>query len=136
MNDAFYELAELFFAYSFLAWLAETAVATFKEKDFKNRGFASGPFCFLYGFTGVLLTVFLQDLQGDLFFLFLGCTVIATAVEWYAGKLLARMKQKKWWDYSGKLWNFDGYICLQYSLLWGMLGCFAVRYGKIGKAHV
>ena len=42
MNDAFYELAELFFAYSFLAWLAETAVATFKEKDFKNRGFASG----------------------------------------------------------------------------------------------
>ncbi len=130
MKDAFYELAELFFAYSFLAWLAETAVATFKEKDFKNRGFASGPFCFLYGFTGVLLTVFLQDLQGDLFFLFLGCTVIATAVEWYAGKLLARMKQKKWWDYSGKLWNFDGYICLQYSLLWGMLGCFAVRYGN------
>ena len=34
MNDTFYELAVIFFVYSFLAWMAETAVATFKEKDF------------------------------------------------------------------------------------------------------
>lgn len=40
------------------------------------------------------------------------------------------MKHKKWWDYSGKRWNFDGYICLQYSLLWGLLGAAAVRYGN------
>lgn len=130
MVVTFYEIAVLFFAYSFLAWLAETAIATYKEKDFKNRGFVSGPFCFVYGFTGVLLTVFLQELRKDTFFLFLGCTVISTAVEWYTGKLLARMKQKKWWDYSDKKWNFDGYICLQYSLLWGGLGFFAVRYGN------
>ena len=127
MEYTFYELSVIFFVWSFLAWMAETAVATFKEKDFKNRGFVSGPFCFIYGFTGVLLTVFLQELQQNTFFLFLGCCVIATAVEWYAGKLLARMKQKKWWDYSGKRWNFDGYICLQYSLLWGLLGFFVVR---------
>ncbi len=130
MEYTFYELSVIFFVWSFLAWMAETAVATFKEKDFKNRGFVSGPFCFIYGFTGVLLTVFLQELQQNTFFLFLGCCVIATAVEWYAGKLLARMKQKKWWDYSGKRWNFDGYICLQYSLLWGLLGFFVVRYGN------
>lgn len=102
MNYTFYEMAMLFFAYSFLAWLAETTVATLKEKDFKNRGFASGPFCFVYGFTGVLLTVFLQELKGDTFFLFLGSTAVATAVEWFTGKTLEHMKQKKWWDYSGK----------------------------------
>lgn len=130
MNYTFYEMAMLFFAYSFLAWLAETTVATLKEKDFKNRGFASGPFCFVYGFTGVLLTVFLQELKGDTFFLFLGSTAVATAVEWFTGKTLEHMKQKKWWDYSGKKWNFDGYICLQYSLLWGLLGLLAVRYGN------
>ncbi len=130
MGYTFYETVMLFFAYSFFAWIAETAVATVKEKDFKNRGFASGPFCFLYGFTGVLLTVFLQDLKEDTFFLFLGSVIVATAVEWYAGKLLARMKCKKWWDYSAKKWNFDGYICLQYSLLWGILGFLAVRYGN------
>ena len=58
MNHIFYEVAVIFFAYSFLAWIAETAVATVRVKDFRNRGFASGPFCFVYGFTGVILTVF------------------------------------------------------------------------------
>lgn len=128
MNNTAYDLALLFFAYSFVAWLAETSIATIKEKDFRNRGFASGPFCFIYGFTGVLLTIFLQELRSQMFFLFLGSTVIATAVEWIAGKALERAKQKKWWDYSDKRWNFDGYICLQYSLLWGLLGVLAVQY--------
>ena len=130
MDEALYNIAILFFAYSFFAWLAETAVATVKEKDFRNRGFASGPFCFLYGFTGVILTVFLQELKNDVLFLFLGSMAVATAVEWFAGKTLERMKQKKWWDYSNKRWNFDGYICLQYSVLWGLLGFFAVQYGN------
>lgn len=128
MVFTFYEAAVLFFVYSFLAWLAETSVATIKEKDFRNRGFASGPFCFIYGFTGVLLSVFFQELKNDAFFLFLGSMVVATVVEWFAGKWLERVKQKKWWDYSGRKWNFDGYICLQYSVLWGLLGFLAVRY--------
>lgn len=128
MNLTFYEIATLFFAYSFLAWIAETAIATIKEKDFRNRGFASGPFCFIYGFTGGLLAVTLQELRNDYFFLFLGSMIVATAVEWLTGKMLERMKLKKWWDYSGKRWNFDGYICLQYSLLWGLLGVLTVRY--------
>lgn len=123
-----YDLALLLLAYSFLAWIAETTVATVREKDFRNRGFAFGPFCFVYGVTAVLLTVFLQELRNDVFFLFLGSTVIATAAEWITGKVLERVKQKKWWDYSGKRWNFNGYICLQYSLLWGLLGVLAVRY--------
>ena len=55
MSYTYDELAAIFFAYSFLAWVAETAVATVKEKDFRNRGFAAGPFCFLYGFTGTVL---------------------------------------------------------------------------------
>lgn len=128
MSYSGYDLAVIFFAYSFLAWLAETAVATLKEKNFRNRGFASGPFCFIYGFTAVILTVFLQELRSSLFFLFLGSAVIATVVEWITGKTLERLKQKKWWDYSKKRWNFDGYICLQYSLLWGALGVVGVMY--------
>lgn len=130
MDYTFYELAMLFFAYSFFAWLAETTVATIKVRNFRNRGFLSGPFCFVYGFTGVLLAVFLQDLRKDAFFLFAGSMAVATAVQWFAGKMLERIRQKKWWDYSGKRWNFDGYVCLQYSLLWGLLGFLAVRYGN------
>ena len=80
MSHTFYELGILFFTYSFLGWLAETAVATIKVKDFRNRGFASGPFCFVYGFTGALLTVFLQDLRKDALFLFLGSMAVALSL--------------------------------------------------------
>ncbi|MCM1541361.1 MAG: putative ABC transporter permease [Blautia sp.] len=130
MNYHFYEITMLFFAYSFLAWMAETTVAAIKNRDFRNRGFASGPFCFIYGFTAVLLTVFLQELRNDTFFLFLGSAAVATAVEWFTGKALEGMDRKRWWDYSGKRWNFDGYICLQYSVLWGLAGMLAVKYGN------
>lgn len=128
MSNLFYEITILFFVYSFLAWIAETTVAAVKNKDFRNRGFASGPFCFIYGFTAVLLTVFFQELRNDAFFLFLGSAAVATAVEWFTGKALESTNQKRWWDYSGKKWNFDGYICLQYSVLWGLAGMLAVKY--------
>lgn len=123
------ELLWLFLLYSFLGWVLETAVGTIRQKRFVNRGFTTGPFCTVYGVAAVLMTAALQELRGSFLFLFLGCMVVGTAVEWFAGKLLERLNQKKWWDYSEKRWNFDGYICAQYSLLWGILGTVAVRWG-------
>lgn len=128
MGCTFYEIMLLLFLYAFLGWAAETAAATIKGKTFRNRGFASGPFCFIYGLSAVILTIFLQELKNRPVYLFLGSMIIATTIEWLTGKTLERMKQKKWWDYSGKRWNIDGYICLQYSLLWGLLGFAAVSY--------
>lgn len=130
MENTLYELAFLFFAYSFGGWIAETAVATIKNRDFRNRGFLSGPFCLIYGFSAIVVTVMLRDLTSSPAALFLGSTIITTAIEWITGLLLERMDQKRWWDYSKKKWNFDGYICLQYSILWGILSCAAVYFGN------
>lgn len=123
------ELLWLFLLYSFLGWALETAAGTIRQKRFINRGFTTGPFCTVYGVAAVLMTMALQELRTSLPFLFLGCMVVGTAVEWFTGKLLERLNQKKWWDYSEKRWNFDGYICAQYALLWGILGTVSVRWG-------
>lgn len=130
MNYTGYELALLFLVYSFLGWVIETVVTSLKKKKFVNRGFFNGPFCFIYGFSGVIMTVVLWELQGQLIFLFLGCAILATAVEWFTGKLLERINRHKWWDYSNKKWNFDGYICLQYSVIWGLLGVLAMKFAN------
>lgn len=119
------EVLWLFLVYSFLGWVLETAVGTIKRKRFTNRGFTTGPFCGVYGTAAVLMAAALQELRGNPVFLFLGCA----AVEWITGKTLERLNRKKWWDYSEKRWNFDGYICLSYSVLWGILGFVAVRWG-------
>lgn len=76
------------------------------------------------------MTLTAKDLLDNTFFLFIGCGILATIVEWLTGKLLERLNSHKWWDYSKKKWNYDGYICLQYSLLWAVLGLLCMRYGN------
>lgn len=130
MSYTGYEIAILFFVYSFLGWIGETIAVTVKGKSFANRGFASGPFCFIYGFSGALFALAFEELAGQPVFLFIGCMTTATIIEWSAARLLERLHQQRWWDYSHKKLNFDGYICLQYSLLWGVLGTCSVLYGN------
>ena len=130
MELNFYTLCVIYLVYSFLGWVGETVVATAKGRRFTNRGVASGPFCFVYGTAGVLITIGLNDQRASLAALFFGSMIYATVVEWLTAKLLERIHHRRWWDYSGKKFNLDGYVCLQYSLLWGLLGMAAVRWGN------
>lgn len=130
MNLNFYTLSVIYLVYSFLGWVGETVVATIKGRQFTNRGMASGPFCFVYGTAGVLLAVGLADLRTNWLALFAGSFLIATVVEWVTAKFLERVHHRRWWDYSGKKFNLDGYVRLQYSVLWGVLGAVSVRWGN------
>ncbi|MEI3279248.1 MAG: putative ABC transporter permease [Faecalibacterium sp.] len=71
MNLNFYTLCVIYLVYSFLGWVGETVVATAKGRRFTNRGVASGPFCFVYGTAGVLITIGLNDQRTSLAALFL-----------------------------------------------------------------
>ena len=130
MTLNFYTLSVIYLVYSFLGWAAETVVATIRGGRFANRGAAAGPFCFIYGTTGVLLAVSFGDLRTEPVYLFFACMMAATVMEWITAKLLERLHRRKWWDYSGKKFNLNGYVCLQYSLLWGALGTASVLWGN------
>ena len=116
-----YELLWFFLLYAFLGWLSETALAAVRKNRLINRGFLNAPFSPTYGLGGVLFTLFLADLHEDLFFLFLGGAIIATFLELVTGGLLETLFHQKWWDYSQYKWNFGGYICARYSVIWGLL---------------
>ena len=118
-----------FYIYCFIGWCIESTFVSVKKKKFVNRGFSTGPFCLVYGTAAVFMAVTMEELMAEPVFQLIGCGVLATIIEWMAGKILERLNQHKWWDYSNKKWNFDGYICLQYSVLWAVLGFVAVRYG-------
>ena len=130
MTLNFYTLGVLYLVYSFLGWVGETVVATFRGRRFANRGMAAGPFCFVYGTTAILMAVGFADMHTKPVVLFVACMLTATVVEWLTAKLLERLHNRKWWDYSDKKFNLDGYVCLQYSALWGVLGAVAVRWGN------
>lgn len=123
-----YELCWLFFVYSFAGWILETILTVWKQRKFANRGLVNGPLCVVYGIAGVLMAVGLREMTGVWLFVF--ACVYATTVEWAAGHLLERVFRERWWDYSDRKWNLDGYICLTMSLCWGALGTITVRWGN------
>ncbi|MGN0708451.1 MAG: hypothetical protein ACI4JC_10700 [Faecalibacterium sp.] len=130
MELDFYTLVVLYIVYSFLGWIGETVVATVRGKSFADRGLAAGPFCFVYGLAAVVMAVGFSDLKTQPAALFIFCSAAATVIEWLTGKLLERLHRRRWWDYSDKKFNLDGYVCPQYSVLWGVLGTVSVLWGN------
>ena len=123
-----YELLWMFLIYSFLGWVLETVIAIIRQKKFVNRGLINGPFCIIYGIGAVLISASLQELDG--LWLFFFATIYATVIEWIAGHLIQKVYHERWWDYSNIKFNLDGYICLPFSLLWGVFGYVIVKWGN------
>ena len=121
-----YQLLWLFLIYSFVGWILETIFAITKQRKIINRGLINGPFCTVYGFTGVLITVALKDLSGVWLFLF--SAIYASVIEWVAGKIIEKICHERWWNYENNKLNLGGYISLQTSVLWGALGFIAVTF--------
>lgn len=113
-----------FFIYVFIGWVVEVSFHAVTVGKFINRGFLSGPYCPIYGFGAISVIYFLTDIAGkNKFVLFLGSIVIATAIEFVAGFLLEKIFHERWWDYTDKKLNIGGYICMEFSVIWGLF-CF------------
>lgn len=124
--DKFVTLIIYFFIYSFFGWLLEVVYAFYIHRRFVNRGFLTGPFCPLYGLGVGLVIVLLRPLDGNFILLFIGATIITSGLEYLAGWLLNLAFKTKWWDYSEYKLNLNGYICLQFSLAFGV--CATLLY--------
>ena len=52
---------------------------------------------------------------------------MATLIELIGGWILDRSFHVRLWDYRDKPFNFRGYICLEFSIIWGLAIVFVVR---------
>lgn len=121
---AFREIVFLVAVYSFLGWCVEVIYHTVKYGEFSNRGFVGGPVCTIYGvgFTGIV--ILLNPFRNNALVLFAVSVVLTTALEFVTGWVLEKVFHEKWWDYSKEPFNIRGYICVRFSLIWG-LACTA-----------
>jgi uncharacterized membrane protein len=117
-----------FMIYSFIGWTTEVLFHIYKLKNFVNRGFLYGPVCPIYGATAVILIYFLSPFSNKLLLLFTGGVIIASIIEYVTGYAMERMFNAKWWDYSDNKYNLRGYICLKFSLIWGLMSLFFIKY--------
>lgn len=124
--NAFYFLIHYFFLYAFLGWCTEVAFAAWKEHRFVNRGFLNGPICPVYGFGVAAVVQFLTPVKSNLLLLYISSVLLVTFIEWLTGFILEKVFHNKWWDYSNMPFNIQGYVCLPFSLIWGVACVFIV----------
>ena len=113
-----------YFIYAFIGWVVEVSYHAVTKGKFINRGFLSGPYCPIYGFGAISVIYFLTDIaEKNKLVLFFGSIAIATAIEFVAGFLLEKIFHERWWDYSDRKLNIGGYVCQEFSVIWGLF-CF------------
>lgn len=120
---------EMFFLiYGFLGFLLETIFKSIVGKRVViSKGFLTNLFCPLYGICGIVIVLIFTLCEitfnsrlSSLIIATLGSMTAVTALEYMTGKTLDRVFHHKMWDYSHLPFNLHSYVCLDFSLLWGI----------------
>lgn len=114
----------LFFIYSFLGWILEVSCKLVSDRKFINRGFLIGPYCPIYGFGTICITLFLKRYWNDPFTLFIMMILVCSILEYSTSYFLEKIFKTRWWDYSQRKFNINGRICLETMIPFGLLGFF------------
>ena len=115
-----YHILAYFLIYSCIGWCLEVIYAAATTGQLVNRGFLNGPVCPIYGFGMIIVLFALTPLQHSILLLYIGGVILPSALELVGGWALYKLYHTRWWDYSDYPFNIGGYICLEFSLLWGV----------------
>ena len=127
MNYTFQIYFLLFISYSILGWIMEVILTCIKSKKFVNRGFLIGPYCPIYGWGALLITILLRKYTSDIVALFALGMILCAILEYFTSYLLEKIFKARWWDYSTKKFNINGRICLNTMIPFGLLGVIMMR---------
>lgn len=116
----------LFLIYAFLGWVIETSLNLVLHHRFVNRGFLIGPYCPIYGFGCLFITLLLGRYASDPLALFIMSMVICAILEYTTSYIMEKIFKARWWDYSQRKFNINGRIWLGTLAPFGLLGMLVI----------
>lgn len=125
-NLTFFGWFLLFLLYSSCGWLIEVVKTRIDDKKWVNRGFLIGPYCPIYGYSAVIMAVYLTNHKKDIFTVFILALFICSFVEYITSYFMEKIFKTRWWDYSQERFNLEGRICLKNCVYFGLLGVLLV----------
>ena len=120
------DLLWYFVIFSFFGWVASSFRSLLLEKKFSNNGFLTSPFCPMYGFSAVICYTALKSFENSKLILFIGSTLILSALMVVVGVLVEKTLKFKPWDFSSSKFSIGNYITFPYALFLGLLGMLLV----------
>ena len=151
-RPGFYDLVILFVLISFLGWCMEMIYFRVRWKSVLDRGFLTLPLCTIYGSCilavyliigtpqgGRLQPLFMRAKQlrilprglaytGLYVIYFLVVSLIPTVAEFIVGLFFDKVFDVVLWDYSYYTFDILGYVCLEMTLVWGIVITMAMRF--------
>ncbi len=123
----FYNLVLIFFIYSVAGWITEVILKYFQYGRFINRGFLIGPYCPIYGWGAVAVTIIsnlFSKYDSSFAASFLISFFACGAIEYFTSYFLEKRFHARWWDYSEKPMNIHGRVWIGNLILFGIGGMF------------
>ncbi len=114
----------LFMIYSVIGWCMEVTCKLIQYKRFINRGFLIGPYCPIYGYGAILITILLKKYIYDPWVLFVMAILVCGTLEYLTSFFMEKIFKARWWDYSQRKFNLNGRVCLGTIIPFGILGLF------------
>lgn len=112
----------LFMIYSIAGWIMEVTCKSIEAKKFINRGFMIGPYCPIYGWGAIAITILLHRYTDDWLVLFLMSIITCGVLEYATSYVMEKLFHARWWDYSRRKYNINGRVCLETLIPFGILG--------------
>jgi len=113
---------------AFAGWLLE-CVFKFVAKDFRRTpGILNTPFCILYGLGTVVLSLVVNRVTDNVIILFILSMVVLSVMEYATFVLLKKIYNVQLWNYDNMTFNLNEKVCLEFSLIWGLLGALYIKY--------
>lgn len=109
-----------FVFFSIIGFISEVIYCSLNKR--KSGKALYGPWCPLYGLGGLLIISVVSHAPENMFIIYLVSVLVASFTEYLVSLVLEMIFDMKWWDYSFKKFNLNGRICLENSLLFGVLG--------------
>ena len=120
----------IFFLFSVAGWCMEVTLKFIQYRRFINRGFLIGPYCPIYGWGAVAVTLIVGGLlarRGTIGETFLAGMVVCGALEYFTSWYMEKLFHARWWDYSTKPMNLHGRIWIGNLLLFGAASVVIVK---------
>lgn len=116
----------IFIIYSIIGWIMEVIIVSSKKRKITARGFLIGPWCPIYGFGALFITLLLKKYYNDPVALFIMSFLMGTILEYVTSYLMEKLFHARWWDYSDHKFQINGRVSLTTSLGFGLLGLILV----------
>ncbi len=113
-----------FYIYCFLGWCVESAIVSYRQRRWINRGYLTIPMLPLYGTGAITVLLISLPVRNSVILVYFFGMIAATILEYVTGWVMESILKVKYWDYTGKFGNIKGRICLESSLFWGVLSIF------------